>query len=203
MRLRCHLFAAKLLPALSICIGLSISTASWSESSVFQSLRQNSQYRPELALSVGKANQTVNDPQGQINSMFELGINLWHSHYQQRHEVVAGLAFGQLRSNYGPIDQLSIYTLMPQYRYHVQRQMRLPVYLVLGVGPSLMTEHSLGLRTQGSQFIFNTKIGLGTFLDRHQRWAIELAWRHYSNANLSKPNPGIDIPITLTLGVQL
>jgi hypothetical protein len=169
-----------------------------------ETLHNNFEYPPELTFTLGQAEQTIDSSPDQVNTIAEIGVNLWRTHVGPRHEFTAGFAYAQLYSNLGPNKQLHVASVMPQYRYHIDRPTnKHRLYLVLAVGPGMMSGHSLGERKQGQRFIFNDKLGIGTYLDKDREWALELAWRHFSNANLHAPNESIDIPVTLTLTIFL
>ena len=179
------------------------SSSLYAGNSTLGQLRNNAHTELRLELTLGQASQRIESPKEQVNSYVELGLSWWHSRIDPSHHFSLGVALGELRSNFGPPDRLTIISLMPQYRYHFDRNPGARIrYLVLAAGPSWMSAHRLGLREQGSRFLFNDKIGVGTFVDRQQHWYLELVWRHFSNANLKQPNPGIDVPVTLTLGYR-
>ena len=72
-------------------------------------------------------------------------------------------------------------------------------YLEAGIGAALISRHQLrtkdGIRDMASTFQFEDRLGVGIKtkkLDYHLRYI------HYSNANLKKPNAGLD---TLQVGI--
>ena len=44
-------------------------------------------------------------------------------------------------------------------------------------------------------------MGLGAFLGKTRRMNVEIGVKHYSNGNIFTVNPGLKIPLTLTLGM--
>jgi len=72
-------------------------------------------------------------------------------------------------------------------------------YLKGGVGFLYMSQHT---REQGSQFNFNQYAGLGLhyFFKKNLAFTIEYRFRHISNADIEKPNKGINTNFT-TCGI--
>lgn len=68
------------------------------------------------------------------------------------------------------------------------------------VGPSYMTKRYIDNRDLGGNFIFQDLIGLGGFLGKNKQVDFEAGIGHYSNGNFFPRNPGIDVPLTLSLG---
>jgi hypothetical protein len=171
---------------------------------LFDELRANLEQAPELSLSWGQAKQFGSYNRVQTNEIAEIGINLWHTRLGKRHQFILGVAVAQLRSDKGPNQTLHSINLMPQYRYLIDHPNDYhQLYLVLAAGPGRITHKTLGDRRQGSHFIFNDKLGLGSYLDRQRRWSLELVWRHFSNAHSQQPNDGIDIPLSVTINARL
>ncbi len=55
----------------------------------------------------------------------------------------------------------------------------------------------------GKHFTFQDFIGVGAFFGKARRMNAEFGVKHYSNGNIFTPNPGIMIPLTLTVGLSL
>ena len=58
-------------------------------------------------------------------------------------------------------------------------------------------------RDTGERFTFQDFMGVGAFLGKTRRMNVELGVKHYSNGNIFTENPGIKIPLTLTLGLSV
>lgn len=68
---------------------------------------------------------------------------------------------------------------------------KLQPYIKAGIGIVYMTQHT---RQQGTQFNFNEYVGLGAhcFIRDNIGLTLECRYRHLSNADIKKPNRGID-----------
>lgn len=64
-------------------------------------------------------------------------------------------------------------------------------YGEIGLGLSLLSNDRLGGRELSTHFQFSEHIGLG--LEFGERWFAGWRYSHYSNANIKKPNDGIDL----------
>jgi hypothetical protein len=67
----------------------------------------------------------------------------------------------------------------------------LPVHVVFSSGPSLYSQSSFDDYDIGGNFHFTSSIGCNWALN--ETWAIGYRFQHTSNANLNKPNPGLDM----------
>ena len=72
-------------------------------------------------------------------------------------------------------------------------------YLEAGIGAALISRHQLrttdGIRDMASTFQFEDRLGIGI---KTKKLAYHIRYMHYSNANLKKPNAGLD---TLQAGI--
>jgi lipid A 3-O-deacylase len=64
-------------------------------------------------------------------------------------------------------------------------------YAEAGLGVSLFSRDTLGSKDFGSRFQFSQHLGLG--VEFAQRGFAGLRYSHYSNADIEKPNDGIDL----------
>jgi lipid A 3-O-deacylase len=64
-------------------------------------------------------------------------------------------------------------------------------YIEGGVGPSLFTHTQFAGETISTAFQFADQIGLGFQLTQNSR--LGLRYSHFSNANIKRPNPGLDV----------
>ncbi|MGY5453510.1 acyloxyacyl hydrolase [Agarivorans sp. MS3-6] len=86
------------------------------------------------------------------------------------------------------------------FRYTISVSEKRQWFFQVGAGPSVMSSVQLGNQVQGSRFLFNDWIGVGVKFGEEKDWELNMSWRHLSNANLTPPNPGFDVPLTFTLG---
>lgn len=64
-------------------------------------------------------------------------------------------------------------------------------YIELGTGPTLLSRSEFAQRKLSTRFQFGSNIGAGITLNKKHRLGVR--YSHYSNANLKKPNQGLDI----------
>ncbi|WP_176819181.1 acyloxyacyl hydrolase [Ferrimonas sediminum] len=76
-------------------------------------------------------------------------------------------------------------------------------FQVRALGPTYLSETSLGSRHQASHFALQAQILAGIHFGQRQQHAVAIAYRHYSNANLNQPNDGLDVSFMLTVGLTL
>jgi Lipid A 3-O-deacylase (PagL) len=68
-------------------------------------------------------------------------------------------------------------------------------------GPTILSSDVLdGVPTGTNRFIFQDLIGIAVCTGRARNVLVGLGLGHYSNGNLLPINPGINIPLTLTVG---
>ncbi|EWM51682.1 lipid A 3-O-deacylase family protein [Bordetella holmesii 30539] len=72
-------------------------------------------------------------------------------------------------------------------------------YLEAGVGATVFSHTSFADKRIGSAFQFGDHVGLGFLLTQNSR--VGVRYSHFSNANIKKPNPGLDV-VQLTYTYQ-
>jgi len=94
---------------------------------------------------------------------------------------------------------MSVYPLL---RFVLKHTEAADYYLGYSIaGPTFITESIIDGRDTGDRFTFQDFVGVGAFLGRTRRYNAELGLKHFSNGNIFTTNPGIKIPLTLTLGL--
>ena len=104
----------------------------------------------------------------------------------------------------GSMNRQVIYglTIYPDVRFWFLRCNWVDMYLTVSVAaPTYISRRFLGGRNLGAHFTFYDYAGLGAFLGTSKRVDIGLQVGHYSNGNIFPQNPGIEIPLTVHLGV--
>lgn len=117
----------------------------------------------------------------------------------QRTRLLLGAGYSYLRTDADINQDVHVATLLPALQFDLVRREHYQLYLMLAAGPSIMSADSLGEQVQGSRFIFNDFIGAGVRFGRDFDWEAAWTWRHLSNADLAKPNPGFDVPFTFSI----
>jgi lipid A 3-O-deacylase len=64
-------------------------------------------------------------------------------------------------------------------------------YVEAGLGAALFSRDQLGSKDFSTSFQFSEHLGLG--LEFAERWFAGLQYSHYSNADIEKPNDGLDL----------
>jgi hypothetical protein len=93
---------------------------------------------------------------------------------------------------------LSAYPLL---RFTLLRARPADVYVSYSAaGPAFISRRLIDDQDVGSRFTFQDLLGVGAFLGRGRRVAVELGIGHYSNGNMFPHNPGTKIPATFSVG---
>ncbi len=75
------------------------------------------------------------------------------------------------------------------------------VYFTYSIaGPAFISRTRLENREMGGNFIFQDALGLGALIGKTKHLNVTVKIGHYSNGSLLPDNPGIDIPLVLSLG---
>lgn len=159
-------------------------------------------YRHEIRVVGGYGPQVKKDFRHQYNSLFGLeysGKTVTFETFPNL-ELDLGFAYAFLHTNSGTNTSLQVFSFFPQWRYQLRPRQAFRPYLLVAIAPSWMNHNSLGQQVQGSQFIFHDVFGFGARFGDTDQWSLSFAWRHLSNGDLATPNPGIDVPFTVSLG---
>ena len=93
--------------------------------------------------------------------------------------------------------QLWTVAIAPVFRWQVQFEQLVP-YLEASVGLAGLSTLHLGYRNLGAHWSFQDLLGAGVRFGEHQQYDISYHYLHYSNANIVKPNNGVDVKILLS-----
>lgn len=94
---------------------------------------------------------------------------------------------------------LSAYPLLRFFLRHTEPADYYVGYSI--AGPTFVSAIVIDGRDTGDHFTFQDFVGVGAFLGKTRRMNAELGLKHFSNGNIFTTNPGIKIPLTLTLGL--
>lgn len=95
-------------------------------------------------------------------------------------------------------DSLNYVGLGVGFRATYER-MALTPYLEVGVGATVFDQTRLGTRSFSTRFQFTEWIGVGVEFSEYVTLGVRFA--HYSNANIKKPNDGLDMQ-QIVLGIR-
>ena len=106
---------------------------------------------------------------GYLSGYWEISANYWH---------------GKGGDNFGV-------SLSPVATYVFNSIQSVTPYLEAGMGFSGFSDTKMGDRDLSTHFLFEDRLGIGLKVVEH--WDLNFRYMHYSNANIKKPNDGIDI----------
>jgi lipid A 3-O-deacylase len=109
-----------------------------------------------------------------VGGYWDLGLGYWHNY---------NAAFWQ-NSNITEIG------LTPVFR--LQRNELKGVYLEAGIGVHLLSETQIGAKQFSTAFQFGDHLGAGYRFGTRGAWDLSYRFQHLSNADIKKPNNGIN-----------
>ena len=93
---------------------------------------------------------------------------------------------------------ISIYPIL---RFWFLRNNYTDNYVVYSiVGPTYFSKKQLDDLNTGEHITYQDYLGIGTFFGKNRRLNSEIKIVHFSNGNIFAVNPGIDVPLTLSMG---
>ncbi|GAB1107552.1 MAG: hypothetical protein Sw2PiMacB_18690 [Shewanella algae] len=85
-----------------------------------------------------------------------------------------------------------VLAMSPILRYPLMRGQWLDFYLEAGIGFALLDDSQFAGKDVGSHYQFEDRLGFAFKFGRQRKQTVSITYLHYSNAGLSKPNPGLD-----------
>ena len=148
-----------------------------------------------LSLSTGGGAQPDTDDR---NHMAAVELAFYKHQRSQRQHISVFATAARLNSNTDNSNQINAYSLVPQVSFFLPTSSNIQLQLLLrALGPTYINSNRLGTRQQAEHFTFQSMVGAGLRFGHEFRYELNLAWRHYSNANLFKDNDGWDFPVTV------
>ena len=154
---------------------------------------QKSDWFDTVTLNYGQSNESIHiyrlglrkefsyDPEYfdfvRLLGYFEGSLNYWHGKYDDSY----GIAFSPVFTYHFSIPDIPYIPTVPE---------TVKPYIEGGIGVSLFLETLVDGRDLSSSFLFEDRIGIGL---QFKEWDFSFRYLHYSNANIEKPNNGIDI----------
>lgn len=91
--------------------------------------------------------------------------------------------------------------LYPQFRFTPIRTHHADGYLSYAVaGPAYITQSTLDGKNTGKRFTFQDLMSVGAYVGDQRHLNVEAGIGHYSNGSLFPHNPGVKIPLTISVG---
>lgn len=165
---------------------------------------------PVALLTLGVGPQVGAD---QTNRTIGVDINVLQFERSPRQQLSLGLSYTYLESSRGPNKRLHAWSVYPQLMLIPKDsgwarswlpESAEPYFFVRALGPSYLSDNSLGERQQDNHFAFQAQLGVGvTFAGSNgSERRLSISWKHFSNANLFSDNDGIDVPLVLSYGFR-
>lgn len=83
-------------------------------------------------------------------------------------------------------------SLGPTFRFESDRS-RIPMFLDLGISPTVIDGAQYGDRDLGTSFNFTSHVAFGLRFGRHRQAHVSLRYQHISNGGTNSTNPGVDM----------
>ena len=149
----------------------------------------------------------------QSNSSIGLDYSFYRYERSNRQHIYLGVSYTYLGTNTADHDRVHAISIYPQLSLFPTPQSWLvthmpswasPYFFVRALGPSYISANMLGERRQANHFAFQAQVGVGATIrtSRGNEAIIAISWKHFSNANLSEDNDGIDLPFVLNIGIK-
>lgn len=136
----------------------------------------------------------------QQNHSFGMDFTFWSHARSYRQEFLIGVGYSYLATDTVDNAQVSIWSIFPQLNlYAPERSGVMPFFFVRALGPSYLNSRKYGEREQAKNFAFQAQVGVGLVFGDEKDWSLSVSYKHFSNAGLSSPNDGFDIPVVISI----
>lgn len=131
-----------------------------------------------------------------------------------RQHIDVGVSYTRLTTNVADSRSLYALSIYPQITLYPSKTSRIaarsppwaePFFFVRALGPTYISDSTLGSRRQADSFAFQAQVGVGVLLNpgAERRIVVAVSWKHFSNADLYTDNDGIDVPLVISVGMKL
>ncbi|HEY9182282.1 MAG TPA: acyloxyacyl hydrolase [Gammaproteobacteria bacterium] len=160
----------------------------------------------EVIFNVGAGSQPGSD---QRNKTWGADYSFHRWERSDRQHIQVGVSYTSLTTNGPGHDSLVAISVYPQITLYPSKTSKImarspawaqPFFFVRALGPSYISENSLGTREQAEHFAFQAQVGVGVVIN--EKGIVTFSWKHFSNAELFQPNDGIDVPFVISGGVR-
>ena len=160
----------------------------------------------EVIFNVGAGSQPGSD---QRNTTWGADYSFHRWERSERQHIQVGVSYTSLKTNGPGHDSLVAISVYPQITLYPSKTSKItahsptwaqPFFFVRALGPSYISENSLGTREQAEHFAFQAQVGVGAVIN--EKAIVTFSWKHFSNAELFQPNDGIDVPFVISGGVR-
>lgn len=124
--------------------------------------------------------------------------NIYHTHKRFSFDVGTSISTYHSKVNDTSFQAISVF---PMFRFWLVRGKTVDFYFMYEVaGPTYLTRRHIDNLDLGGQFSFQDLMGVGFFFGKEKNINLSLKIGHYSNGNLLPNNPGIEVPLSVSLG---
>ena len=124
--------------------------------------------------------------------------NVFHTHKRFSLDVGTSISTYHTAMNNTSFQAFSVF---PQIRVWLVRTQSADVYFVYSIaGPTYLTRDNMDNVYLGGQFTFQDMLGFGVFLGKEKHFNLDCRIAHYSNGNTLPVNPGVEVPMIVSLG---
>ena len=124
--------------------------------------------------------------------------NIFHTHKLFSLDLGASAATYQSAISDQSFQAFSIF---PVFRLWFWRSPRVDFYFTYTVaGPAVLTRTHIDGTYVGGNFTFQDLMGVGAFIGKNKHFNVNAKIGHYSNGNLLTNNPGIEVPLVISMG---
>lgn len=153
----------------------------------------------QLNVGGGYGPQSLDNWDTQNNGVIDISYTFYESKKSGAWQFLCGVGYSYVFTDESQNEDVHMISVLPAVRYNLKERASFSPFLEVTIGPSYMSDKQLGTREQGSHFIFNDFFTIGVRWGKALEWEFRYSWRHISNGNLVKPNPGWDIPFSFYL----
>ena len=154
----------------------------------------------QFNIGAGYGPQSLDNWDSQKNGVVDLSYTFLESKNRSGWQFLCGAGYSYVFTDADQNKDVHIFSVLPSVRYNLNKRGTITPFLEVTIGPSYMSDDQLGDREQGSQFTFNDFFSIGIRFGREEEWEFRYSWRHLSNGDMFKPNPGCDIPFSFHIG---
>jgi hypothetical protein len=124
---------------------------------------------------------------------------VFHTNKRFSLNVGSSVQYWQSQKNNSDVVTLSVY---PEFRFWLLHRRRFAWYVNYSIaGPAFISRALIDNTAMGRHFTFQDYLGTGIMFGNQYQYTLGLKVIHYSNGNLFPQNPGIESPLTLSLGM--
>jgi len=124
--------------------------------------------------------------------------NIFHTHKIFSFDLGTSISTYQTAVNNTSFEAISVF---PDFRFWLFRSRQFDLYFRYEIaGPTYLTQNYMDNTELGGQFSFQDLLGIGAFIGQNKHFNIAATIGHYSNGNVLPTNPGVQVPLEMSIG---